>query len=78
MSVIQVGPEPMPLICPACHASVKSKVEHSSTTGTHIMAALLCLCLCWPCVCVPYCVDSCQNADHYCPSCNAYLGTYKR
>lgn len=33
---------------------------------------------CWPCAFVPYCMDSCQNMDHYCPNCNAYLGTYER
>lgn len=24
---------------------------------------------------IPYCVDSCNNADHYCPICRVHLGT---
>lgn len=32
---------------------------------------------CWPCVCIPCCMDSCLNHNHYCPSCDAYLGTYE-
>lgn len=31
----------------------------------------------WCCVCVPYCIDSCQKADHYCPNCSSYLGSNK-
>ncbi|CAB3258131.1 unnamed protein product [Arctia plantaginis] len=57
---------------------IVTKVERKATTKTHVIALLLCLFLCWPCVCVPYCVNSCQNADHYCPNCNSYLGTYQR
>ncbi|OWR52624.1 hypothetical protein KGM_211937 [Danaus plexippus plexippus] len=76
MNVMPVGPSATNLICPSCRASIVSRIQHKATTKTHIMALLLCLCLCWPCVCVPYCVDSCQNTDHYCPSCDAYLGTY--
>lgn len=32
---------------------------------------------CWCCSCIPYCADSFQNADHYCPNCNTYIGTYQ-
>ncbi|XP_041973084.1 lipopolysaccharide-induced tumor necrosis factor-alpha factor-like [Aricia agestis] len=76
-SVPVVGPKPSQVTCPSCKSSIMSKVKHKPTTKTHLIALLLCLCLCWPCVCVPYCVDSCRNADHYCPSCNAYIGTYQ-
>ncbi|CAH1984425.1 unnamed protein product [Acanthoscelides obtectus] len=31
---------------------------------------------CIPCVCIPYCCDSCQTLQHYCPNCQAYLGSY--
>lgn len=33
---------------------------------------------CWPFAWVPYVVDSCKNANHYCPSCGAYIGKYKQ
>ncbi|CAH1635088.1 unnamed protein product [Spodoptera littoralis] len=73
MNIVQVGPEPSQITCPSCRATIVTRVERKSTTKTHVIALLLCLFLCWPCVCVPYCVDSCQNADHYCPNCNSYL-----
>ncbi|XP_055378350.1 lipopolysaccharide-induced tumor necrosis factor-alpha factor homolog [Condylostylus longicornis] len=71
-----VGPNPSRVRCPSCHAEITTNVKHEATTKTHIMALLLCLFLCWPCVCVPYCMDSCQNANHYCPNCNAFIGAY--
>ncbi|XP_055319438.1 lipopolysaccharide-induced tumor necrosis factor-alpha factor homolog isoform X2 [Sitodiplosis mosellana] len=78
VNVITVGPESSRVTCPSCYASVQTKVENESTTRTHIVALLLCVFLCWPCVCVPYCMDSCKNRNHYCPNCNAYIGTYKQ
>ncbi|XP_069355545.1 lipopolysaccharide-induced tumor necrosis factor-alpha factor homolog isoform X1 [Maniola hyperantus] len=77
MNIAAVGPKASSLVCPSCRANVVTRVEHKATTKTHIIALVLCLFLCWPCICIPYCMDSCQNADHYCPSCNAYLGTYQ-
>ncbi|CAH2063512.1 unnamed protein product, partial [Iphiclides podalirius] len=76
MNIAPVGPEPSSLVCPSCHATIVSRVERKATTRTHLIALGLCVFLCWCCVCLPYCMNSCQNADHYCPNCNAYLGTY--
>ncbi|XP_037046421.1 lipopolysaccharide-induced tumor necrosis factor-alpha factor homolog [Bradysia coprophila] len=72
----QVGPESTMVTCPSCRASVRTQVRHESTTKTHLIALLLCVCFCWPCICVPYCVDSCKNANHYCPSCGSFIGSY--
>ncbi|KAJ8724908.1 hypothetical protein PYW07_015866 [Mythimna separata] len=77
VSQVPLGPEPVSVNCPACGASVITTVQSRSTTKTHLMAMFLCCC-CPILVCLPYCMDSCQNADHLCPNCNAYLGTYKR
>lgn len=30
----------------------------------------------WPCLWVPYCIDSCKSAVHTCPQCQAYIGIY--
>ncbi|XP_049865433.1 lipopolysaccharide-induced tumor necrosis factor-alpha factor homolog [Pectinophora gossypiella] len=77
VTVVAVGPQPSTLVCPSCRATVQTRVDRKATTKTHIIALVLCLFLCWPCVCVPYCMDSCRNADHYCPNCNSYIGTYQ-
>ncbi|XP_037926371.1 lipopolysaccharide-induced tumor necrosis factor-alpha factor homolog isoform X3 [Hermetia illucens] len=74
---IPVGPEPVRCVCPSCGAQIISKMKYEPTTKTHLIALLLCCCICWPCVCLPYCMDSCQNANHYCPNCDAFIGTYQ-
>ncbi|XP_026313812.1 lipopolysaccharide-induced tumor necrosis factor-alpha factor homolog [Hyposmocoma kahamanoa] len=71
-----VGPKPSHMTCRSCRAEIVTRVEYKSTTKTHLMALLLCVLGCWCCVCIPYCTDSCQNADHYCPNCNSYIGAY--
>uniref|UniRef100_A0A1L8E2W4 Putative lipopolysaccharide-induced tumor necrosis factor-alpha factor n=1 Tax=Nyssomyia neivai TaxID=330878 RepID=A0A1L8E2W4_9DIPT len=73
----QVGPDPTMITCPSCQSTVVTRMEYEPNTRTHICALLLCVFCCWPCVCVPYCVDSCQSGNHYCPSCGAYVGTYE-
>lgn len=74
--VRQMGPDPSHYTCPSCNTAIVTRVERVSTTKTHLFAALLCLIGCWPCVCIPYCTNSCQNAEHYCPNCSAYIGNY--
>lgn len=70
------GPEPSSIKCPSCHQSIITRIDFESSTKTHLMAGLICL-LFWPCVCLPYMMDSCKNANHYCPNCSAYLGSYR-
>ncbi|XP_055854581.1 lipopolysaccharide-induced tumor necrosis factor-alpha factor homolog isoform X1 [Episyrphus balteatus] len=75
--VTPVGPTSSRVTCPSCRADVQTRLQHEPTTNTHLMALCLFCFLCWPCVCLPYCMDSCQNANHYCPNCNAFIGTYQ-
>ncbi|KAJ8724902.1 hypothetical protein PYW07_015860 [Mythimna separata] len=71
----QMGPKPAPITCRSCNQQIVTRVELKSSTKTHLFALLLC-CVFFPCACLPYCIDSCHNADHYCPNCNAYIGSY--
>ncbi|CAG9770576.1 unnamed protein product [Ceutorhynchus assimilis] len=73
---VMVGPDPMRTSCPHCHASITSAIETEPNTKTHLFALLLCVFGCWPCCCLPYCMDSCQSKKHFCPNCRAYLGTF--
>ncbi|XP_021182319.1 lipopolysaccharide-induced tumor necrosis factor-alpha factor homolog isoform X1 [Helicoverpa armigera] len=69
-----LGPENTMTTCQFCHATIKTAVKYTTTSRTHMAAALwgmLC-CLC----CVPYGSESAKNSDHYCPNCQRYLGTY--
>lgn len=72
-----VGPGTQKIICPSCHDQVWTKVETKATSKTHLWALCLFCCLCWPLVCVPYCMTSCNNSCHYCPNCGAFIGEYK-
>jgi len=73
-----LGPQPTQITCPSCHATVLTNVRYEPNTKTHILALILCCFICWPCVCLPYCMDSCQSGNHYCPNCNAFLGAYNK
>uniref|UniRef100_A0AAG5DXW5 LITAF domain-containing protein n=1 Tax=Anopheles atroparvus TaxID=41427 RepID=A0AAG5DXW5_ANOAO len=73
----QVGPDPAAMVCPSCTKHVVTRLDYESSTKTHIAAGLLCLFICWPCFWIPYVIDSCKNANHYCPNCGAYIGTYR-
>ncbi|XP_054728496.1 lipopolysaccharide-induced tumor necrosis factor-alpha factor-like [Anastrepha obliqua] len=70
-----VGPKSVRLRCPQCKCMVESQVRHRSTTKTH----LACLLLTWTgcCCCLPYCMDTCRNANHFCPMCGTFIGTYE-
>ncbi|XP_037951762.1 lipopolysaccharide-induced tumor necrosis factor-alpha factor homolog [Teleopsis dalmanni] len=69
-----VGPNSTEMNCPQCGAHIKTRVRHSATTKTHLMCLLLsCTCCCL----LPYCMNSCQNTNHYCPNCNAFIGCYQ-
>lgn len=71
-----VGPRETRTTCPSCQAVITTRISHDTSTRTHLFALLCCL-IFFPCACVPYCMDSCKDTNHYCPNCNAYLGTYR-
>ncbi|XP_037811525.1 lipopolysaccharide-induced tumor necrosis factor-alpha factor homolog [Lucilia sericata] len=69
-----VGPKSMQMTCPSCRCRIETEVRHRSTSKTHFACLLLSWTIC--CCCIPYCMDSCRNANHFCPMCGAYIGTY--
>lgn len=70
---VPFGPKPAKLICPSCSKRIETTIKHEPTKLTNLNAILCCgLCCC----CIPYIMDSCQNANHYCSNCEAYIGSY--
>ncbi|XP_032672215.1 lipopolysaccharide-induced tumor necrosis factor-alpha factor homolog isoform X2 [Odontomachus brunneus] len=67
---------PTATICPRCAAFVITAVVVRRSTYSHLTALTLFLLGCWPCCMIPYCIDSCNSMDHYCPLCHAHLGTH--
>ncbi|KAF2886091.1 hypothetical protein ILUMI_20083 [Ignelater luminosus] len=76
MMVTSFGPCPQYSTCPFCHHAISTRVETEPSTKTHLVAFFMCLFGCWPCCLLPYCFDSCQSKNHYCPYCGAFLGSY--
>ncbi|XP_059060278.1 lipopolysaccharide-induced tumor necrosis factor-alpha factor homolog [Achroia grisella] len=72
-----IGPQPTRVTCRSCNEQTTTRIEQKSSMRTHMMALLLCVFGLWPCVCIPYCMDSCMNVDHYCSNCGSYVGTYQ-
>ncbi|KAH8285283.1 hypothetical protein KR054_007311 [Drosophila jambulina] len=64
------------MICPHCSARIRVRAEHHPTGKTYCLAAILCLFLCWPCVCAPCCCNCCYKTSQFCPNCNACLGSF--
>ncbi|XP_065350772.1 lipopolysaccharide-induced tumor necrosis factor-alpha factor homolog [Cloeon dipterum] len=60
--------------CANCNQVVSTRVVHRTSCKTHCWAFCLFMFLCWPCVCIPYCKDSCMTANHYCTRCDSFLG----
>ena len=71
------GPEPCTITCPSCLQRNVTAVSFEPTSSTHLWACLLFL-ICLPCVCLPYILNTCKDATHYCSHCGAYVGSYRR
>ncbi|KAF5278106.1 hypothetical protein FQR65_LT03622 [Abscondita terminalis] len=71
------GPEPTYIVCPRCTHLILTSTHTRISSVNHVSAIILCLCGCWPCCFIPYCIDSCKNIYHYCPNCSLFLGVYQ-
>ncbi|XP_054850776.1 lipopolysaccharide-induced tumor necrosis factor-alpha factor [Eublepharis macularius] len=70
---------PVQMCCPSCSKVVVTRLSHSAGALAWLSCGSLCLLGCWAgCCLIPFCVEALQDVEHYCPSCNALLGTYKR
>ncbi|XP_038209086.1 lipopolysaccharide-induced tumor necrosis factor-alpha factor homolog [Zerene cesonia] len=73
----KLGPGPTGTSCPTCNKSIVTRVDYVPNNRTHIVSAALCVLAGCCCGCfVPYCMKSCKTANHYCPQCKAFIGSY--
>ncbi|KAF6197885.1 hypothetical protein GE061_008859 [Apolygus lucorum] len=75
---LPVGPRPIKTTCPSCSKHISSR---TSTKNSLCCKFLLCSILaltvcCLPCACLPFCMCGPERVSHFCPKCNAHLGTW--
>merc|ERR1712112_114991 len=75
---IRFDKHPIAMTCPHCQQSITTTTSTSVGGCAWVTGGVLCLFGCWPCACIPCCVDDCLDFNHNCPSCNRVLGTYRR
>ncbi|ODM94195.1 Lipopolysaccharide-induced tumor necrosis factor-alpha factor [Orchesella cincta] len=72
-----LGPENVRITCSNCHREIQTSIEKKPSVVAFISAAVMFLFGCWLCCCIPFCMDSCMDVNHKCPSCGVHLGTHK-
>ncbi|KAI1281979.1 Lipopolysaccharide-induced tumor necrosis factor-alpha factor -like protein [Halotydeus destructor] len=73
------GPHPFRATCASCSTEVTTEITPVAGLKTWLSAVLIC-CVGGDCGCclIPFCVDSCRDVQHRCPSCKTYIGIHKR
>ncbi|XP_055336461.1 lipopolysaccharide-induced tumor necrosis factor-alpha factor homolog isoform X2 [Paramacrobiotus metropolitanus] len=76
---VMIYPDPLTTTCPHCNQTVTTVVEYRSGSLTYICMGIIAFLggICGCCL-IPTCIDSLKDAYHYCPSCQQYIGVYKR
>ncbi|KAI1697815.1 LITAF-like zinc ribbon domain-containing protein [Ditylenchus destructor] len=71
--------QPTTVVCPQCQNQVTTSIKYVSGMLTWIIFGILMLCGCWlGCCLIPFCTNCTKNTEHYCPKCNAFIGTCKK
>ncbi|XP_063284906.1 lipopolysaccharide-induced tumor necrosis factor-alpha factor [Pelobates fuscus] len=70
---------PVQMCCTYCTRMMTTRLSYTSGALAWLSCGGLCLLGCGAgCCLIPFCIDSLKDVDHYCSSCNALVGSYKR
>ncbi|XP_032785478.2 cell death-inducing p53-target protein 1 [Daphnia magna] len=74
-----LGPEVCTMKCPQCQAEIQTGIKTKPGLVPICSGILICLFGCvLGCCLIPCFIKDCLDVEHFCPSCNAYLGRFKR
>ncbi|KAL6065287.1 LITAF domain-containing protein [Balamuthia mandrillaris] len=66
-------------VCQWCGTQGVTNTENVPGLITYASAGVICLVGGWlGCFLIPFCIDSCQDVEHFCPSCRQLVGKYQR
>ncbi|KAI6233048.1 LITAF domain-containing protein [Aphelenchoides fujianensis] len=76
-------PFPVSMSCPYCNKFIVTNCAMVAGTLPWILLAIcfvlgFFLVIPWCLCCVPFCIDSCQDVVHSCPSCKRMVGRFTR
>ncbi|XP_026787717.3 lipopolysaccharide-induced tumor necrosis factor-alpha factor homolog [Pangasianodon hypophthalmus] len=69
---------PAPMMCTYCHQQIVTVTNPTTGLLVWTIFGVLFLLGIWPCCLIPFCVDSCKDVQHKCPSCGNVLHIYRR
>jgi len=75
---VRFSEQPQVMDCPFCQARISTRTEKMSGNLTYLACFGLFLFGCWPCCCIPFCLDSMLDVVHKCPNCSSVLGKYQK
>ena len=61
--------------CAVCRRRGWTNTKTVIGAGSWTIGLALFCCGCWPCACIPCCVQDCMDVQHKCPNCGAACGT---
>lgn len=65
-------------VCQNCRQSGLTEIELKSGLMTWAICGGLFIFGCCLCSCIPFCVDSCKDVEHRCPTCHNVIHIHKR
>jgi lipopolysaccharide-induced tumor necrosis factor-alpha factor len=60
-------------VCPHCRATVATNVVQAPGSSAWLFCIGLAFIGLWPCMCIPFCMDPCQDVTHSCPNCGIVI-----
>ncbi|XP_073976034.1 lipopolysaccharide-induced tumor necrosis factor-alpha factor homolog isoform X2 [Rhodnius prolixus] len=77
IGMLPVGPKSLKTTCPSCQKSIATRTNTKNKLIKYVCCLLLLgSIVCSLCACLPFCMCPSTKVEHFCPACNAYLGTY--